>query len=376
MNFELTDERRMLSDSLRRFLADTVTPEATAAATEGDTGFDAHLWEGLAGLGAIGALLPEEAGGFGGAGFDLSVVFEEVGRAGAVTPLIESGVLAAGLLSDLGAETQADRIEAALAGEVLGFAHGEPAARYTLEHVETRAERAGGGWRLTGRKAIVGFARAAGAVVVTARTGGAATERQGISAFLVPAGAEGLTLQDYPLNGGGRAAEMTLDGVTVGPDALIGPAGDAFDALERVTARATCALCAEALGLMETIRALTVDYLRSRRQFGQPIGKFQALQHRMADVLIEIEQARSAVINLAGHLEAGRAERERHVSATKNLIGRVARLVVEEAIQMHGGIGMTQEYALGHFAKRLTMVDHRFGDTDHHLERFIRLSAA
>ncbi|SFE62407.1 acyl-CoA dehydrogenase family protein [Roseivivax sediminis] len=371
MNFELTDERRMLSDSLRRYLGDTASHEATAKATEGETGFDPGLWSGLSEMGVIGALLPEDAGGFGGAGFDISVVFEEIGRAGAVVPLIESGVLAAGLLAEFG-ETEA--AEAAIAGTVLTLAHAEPGSRYTLEHVETRAEQHDGGWRLSGRKSVVGFAAAAETLIVSARTGGEAADTDGISLFRVPAEAEGLTLRDYPMNGGGRAAEVALDGVPA--EALIGPEGGAFDALERAHARATCALSAEALGLMETIRALTVDYLRGRKQFGQPIGKFQALQHRMADVLIEIEQARSAVINLAGHLGADRAERERHVSATKNLIGRAGRLVAEEAIQMHGGIGMTQEYALGHFAKRLIMVDHRFGDADHHLERFIRLSAA
>ncbi|MCE0503924.1 acyl-CoA dehydrogenase [Roseivivax sp. GX 12232] len=376
MNFELTDERRMLSDSLRRYLADTASFEAAAKATEGETGFDATLWEGIAEMGVMGALLPEDAGGFGGAGFDLTTVFEEIGRAGAVTPLIESGVLAAGLLAELDPEGQAERIESAIGGRVLGFAHAEPGARYDLSHVAATAEASGEGWRLSGRKTVVGFASAAEAFVVTARTSGEAADAEGISVFLVPAGTEGLSLRDYPLNGGGRAGELVLENVTLAASALIGPEGAAHEALETVHARATCALSAEALGLMETIRGLTVDYLQGRKQFGKPIGKFQALQHRMADVLIEIEQARSAVINLAGHLEADRVTRERHVSATKNLIGRAGRLVVEESIQMHGGIGMTEEYALGHFAKRLTMVDHRFGDSDFHLERFIRLSAA
>ena len=376
MNFDLTDERRMVQDSLRRLLADTVTPERTATATDGALGYDADLWTALAEMGAIGATLPEEAGGFGGAGFDLAVVFEEIGRAGAVTPLIESGVQAAGLLAEMGDAPQRARAEDAVGGTVIGFAHAEPAARYTLSHVETRAVRDGDGWRLDGRKAVVGFAAAADAFLVTARISHGTSETDGISVFLLPADSDGLSLRDYPLQGGGRAAELMLDGASVGGDALIGPEGGAYQALEHANARAICALCAEALGLMETCRALTVEYLKGRRQFGQPLGKFQALQHRMADMLVEIEQARSAVINLAGHLDADRVTRERHVSATKNLIGRAAKLVVEESFQMHGGIGLSQEYALGHFAKRLIMVDHRFGDADHHLERFIRLSAA
>ena len=374
MNFQLTEERQMLQDSLRRYLADSVSPDALIEATESPSGHVDALWQGLAEMGVIGALFTEEQGGFGGAGFDLSVVFEEMGRAGAFEPLIEAGVLAGGLLADLGGEAQAERVEAIIGGHILAFAHTEPGARYDLERVATTAEKTGDGWRITGRKSLVGFAGVAEGFVVTARTGGDVDATDGISVFFVKPGA-GVDIRDYAMNGGGRAGEVALD-VTVPADALIGPEGGAWDALERANARATCAACAEALGLMETCRALTVDYLQGRKQFGQPIGKFQALQHRMADVLIEIEQARSAVINLAGHLDADRASRERHVSATKNLIGRAGRLVAEEAIQMHGGIGMTQEYALGHFAKRLVMVDHRFGDTDHHIERFIRLSAA
>ncbi|SDY46328.1 acyl-CoA dehydrogenase family protein [Citreimonas salinaria] len=374
MNFQLTEERQMLQDSLRRYLADSVSPEMLAQATTSAAGHSETLWKGLAEMGVIGALFPEDKGGFGGAGFDLSVVFEEVGRAGVFEPLAETGILAGGLLAELGGEAQADRVEAIIGGAIIGFAHSEPGARYDLEHVETKAKKDSDGWRITGRKSLVTHAGVAEAFLVTARTGGETTETDGISAFLVPAG-EGVDIRDYPLNGGGRAAEVTLD-VTVPADALIGPEGGAYAAIERAAARATCALCAEALGLMETIRGLTVDYLKNRKQFGQPIGKFQALQHRMADMLVEIEQARSAVINLAGHVDADRTTRERHVSATKNLIGRAGRLVVEESIQMHGGIGMTEEYALGHLVKRLTMVDHRFGDADHHLERFIRLSAA
>lgn len=370
MNFELTEERQMLQDGLRRFLSDQVSPKSIAAATESAKGYSPELWQGLIEMGILGAMFTEEQGGFGGTGFDISVVFEELGRAGVVEPVLESAVLAGSLIAELGSKTQ---IESLISGEILTFAHGEPTSRYDLFRVETRAEKTWTGYRLTGRKAVVSHAPAASALIVSARTSGDVTDEGGISLFLVPS--DKIDMRDYPLNAGGRAAEVTLD-VEVSADALIGPEGKAFTAIELATARATAAICAEALGLMETIRALTVDYLRQRHQFGQPIGKFQALQHRMADVLIEIEQARSAVINLSGHLEADRATRELHVSAAKNLIGRAGRLVVEEAIQMHGGIGMTQEYALGHFAKRLTMVDHRFGDVEYHLERFILLAAA
>ncbi|CTQ51375.1 acyl-CoA dehydrogenase family protein [Jannaschia donghaensis] len=368
MNFDLSDEGRMLQDGLRRYLTDAYTPDARRAAVA--DGFSADIWSGLAEMGVIGALFTEAQGGFGGTGFDIALVFEEMGRAGAVDPLIDTGLLGGGLLAKAGRD---DLLETVIAGEMqLALAHTEPGGRYDLSRVTTTATQDGEGWVLAGRKAVVVNAPAADMIVVSARTSGSTGDADGIALFLVDA--SHLTLAPYPLVGGGMASEIVLDDVKLPADALLGGAGDGLAMLVEVQARATLAVCAEALGLMEAIRALTVDYLKTRKQFGQPIGKFQVLQHRMADVLIEIEQARSAVINLAGNLDGD--DRDLHLHATKNLIGEVAKLVVEESIQMHGGIGVTEEYDLGHLAKRLTMVDHRFGDALYHLERFIALRAA
>lgn len=376
MNFELSDERRMLRDALERFLRDTCTPTARAAAEQTETGFSPEIWAGLAEMGVIGAVFDENVGGFAGSGFDLAVVFEALGRAGAVEPLLEV-VLTGSLIAERGDADQRALLETVIAGEMhLALAHYEPAGRYDLERVATTATATESGYRIDGRKAVVVNAGAADTIVVSARTSGDVADKQGISLFLVPRDTPGLTLRDYALAGGGRAAELKLEAVELPAAARLGCEGDAFDALERAVARASVAQCAEALGLMEAIRELTTDYLRTRKQFGQPIGKFQALQHRMADLLIEIEQARSAVINVAGHLDRERDLRERHVSAAKQLIGTVAKLVAEESIQMHGGIGMTQEYELAHLVRRLTMIDHRFGDHLHHLARFVRLKAA
>ncbi|CAN5689056.1 acyl-CoA dehydrogenase family protein [soil metagenome] len=376
MNFDLTEERRMLQDGLRRLLRERGGPAARAEAGASDRGFEPKLWAGLAEMGVIGALFAEEDGWFGGTGFELAVVFEEMGRAGAVDPLLDTGVLGGGLIAALGGGDARPLLNAVIGGGVqLALAHGEPASRYDLARVETRAVRDGAGYRLEGRKAVVVNGGAADHLLVSARSGGGAADRGGISLFLVPRGSDGLGLRDYPLASGGRAAEVALEDVALPASALLGREGEACDAIELAHARGTAAICAEALGLMEAIRELTTGYLKTRRQFGQPIGSFQAIQHRMADLLIEIEQARSAVINLDGHLEQPRAIRERHVSAAKNLIGLAAKLVAEESIQMHGGIGMTMEYELGHLVRRLVMVDHRFGDTDHHLERFIALAA-
>ena len=254
-------------------------------------------------------------------------------------------------------------------GLQLAFAHSEPTSRYDLSRVETTVTDG----KISGRKAVVMNAEAADHLIVSARESGAAGDTDGISLFLVAKDAPGLTMRGYPLLSGGRAAEVTLDGT---PGTPLGAAGKAFPAIEAAVATANVALSAEAFGAMNTATMLTRDYLLTRQQFGRPIGTFQALQHRMADMLIELEQARSAVINAAGHLAADTRIRDMEIAAARNLIGRVGRLIAEESIQMHGGIAMTQEYELAHIAKRIVMTDHRFGDTDYHLERFIDLSVA
>ena len=236
------------------------------------------------------------------------------------------------------------------------------------------ARRVGDGWVINGGKGVVGFGEKADLLLVSARTAGHAGEAAGISLFLVPGDAAGLARRGYNRFEGGRAAELTFKDVKVGTDALVGKEGEGCAVLERVSAYALLALCAEAVGAMDVAKDQTLEYLRTRKQFGVPIGSFQALQHRMADLLLEIEQARSAVINAAAAIDQDdRALRERALSAAKYSIGRIGALVAEECIQLHGGIGMTWELPMAHYAKRLVMIDHQFGDQDHHLARFIDL---
>lgn len=338
MDFSLTEERRMLADSLRGTLK---------------RGAD---WAQLADLGVLGALFTEAEGGFGGSGFDISVVFEELGRAGCTLPVLDAA-LAGGLLADCGKEKA---VEALIGGTLrAAFAHFEPGARYDIDHVATRAMDG----CLSGRKSVVAGVEGAGLLVISARDGDA------VRLYTLAPQGPGVSIETLPGLDGGNVSEITFENA---PATLIG--GD-LAVIEARIAAATLALCADAVGAMETVRDMTLDYLRSRKQFGRPIGSFQALQHRMADVMIEMEQARSAVINLAGHLDAAPALRERHVSAAKNVVGRTAHLVAEEAIQMHGGIAMTEAYALAPLARRLLAVDHRFGDEDWHMERFIALQA-
>lgn len=377
MNFDLTEERQMLQDTLRRYLADKYDTSTRNAILNSDTGLSADIWSGLAELGIIGALFGEDDGGFGGKGFDIAVVFEELGRAGVVEPMLDTGVLGGGLIAALGNDDQKALVEDVIGGGLhLAFAHGEPASRYDLARVDTTATASGGDIVLNGRKAVVVNAEAAGQLIVSARESGAAGDADGISLFLVPADAAGLSLRGYALMAGGRAAEVMLDDVKIPASARLGAAGAAYPAIAAAVAGANVAIVAETMGAMQTATELTREYLMTRKQFGRPIGTFQALAHRMSDMLIELEQARSAVINAAGHLESDPRVRDLQIASARNLIGRVGRLVAEEAIQMHGGIAMTQEYELAHIAKRITMADHRFGDTDYHLERFIALSAA
>jgi len=259
---------------------------------------------------------------------------------------------------------------------IAAFAHDEPESHYELSRVQTRAERSGDGWVLDGVKAVVQQGEQANLFVVSARTSGGMDDEKGISLLLVPANTPGLTVRGCPSIDGGRVAELRFDNAKVGADALLGAEGKGFDALERAVGRGVLALCAEALGAMESARNATLEYLRTRKQFGVFIGSFQALQHRMADLLLEIEQARSAVINAAAAMDADRVTRERALSAAKFSIGRIGTLVAQESIQMHGGIGMTWELPLAHFAKRLVMIDHQLGDEDHHLQRYIALGRA
>jgi alkylation response protein AidB-like acyl-CoA dehydrogenase len=374
MNFEHTEDRRMLADTLGRFLREQYPFATRDEIARSASGWSPDHWRHIAEIGTLGALFAEADGGYGGAGFDIAVVFEQLGRALVVEPFL--GALLVGRAIAAGG-TPAQR---ALLGDIIGgtciaaFAHAEPDSGYELSRVSTRARRNGDGWVIDGAKAVVAHAEAAKLLLVSARTGGDTDDEDGISLFLVPADAAGVHRRGYPVIDGERAAEITLQGVAVGSEALLGREGGGFELLERAIGAGIVALAAESLGAMDAAKEATLEYLRTRKQFGVPIGSFQALQHRMADMLLEIEQARSALINAAAALDdPDRIRRERALSAAKVTIGRVGTLVAEESIQLHGGIGMTWELPVAHYAKRLVMNDHRLGDEDHHLERYVEL---
>jgi alkylation response protein AidB-like acyl-CoA dehydrogenase len=377
MDFTLTEERSMLRDMLGRFLAENYDHDTRQKLLASGQPYNAEVFASLAELGVLGALFAEDQGGFGGAGFDIAVVFEELGRAGVIEPVLGNAALAGHMLASLGNEMQQEMVAEVIAGDlVMGFAHSEAGSRFDLSHVQATARVSGNTITLGGVKTHVINGGEAQLLVVSARESGSPWDEDGISLFLVAGDTPGVSVAAQGNIDGTSAATVTLENVQLDVTNRLGAAGQGYAAVEAAVAQATLAICAEALGAMDAAKALTVDYRKERKQFGMPIGKFQALQHRMADMLIEIEQARSAVVNLSGALDKPRLIREREVSATKNLIGRVGALVAEECIQMHGGIGMTGEYALSHYARRLTMIDHQFGDVDHHLERFIALKSA
>jgi alkylation response protein AidB-like acyl-CoA dehydrogenase len=375
MNFEHTEDRRMLSDSLDRFIAERYGFAERDRIARSETGFSPDHWAQFAEIGALGALFPEGVGGFGGEGFDVAVVFESLGKGLVVEPFL-GGLMVGRAIAHAGDAAQRAHIASLVDGSTIAtLAHEEPGSHYEPARVATRAERSGDGWLLNGAKAVVQHGGQAGLLLVSARTRGAQDDAEGISLFLVPGDAPGLSWRGYPRIDGGRAAELRLDGVRVGSDAMLGADGQGAEVLEHATGWGLLALCAESLGAMEIAKRDTLEYLRTRRQFGVPIGSFQALQHRMADLLLEVEQARSAVINAAAAMGSERLPREKALSAAKYSIGRIGARVAEECIQLHGGIGMTWELPLSHYAKRLVMIDHQLGDEDHHLARYIALGA-
>jgi alkylation response protein AidB-like acyl-CoA dehydrogenase len=373
MNFQHTEDRRMLADTLNRFIGEQYGFETRDRIARSAEGFSRALWARFAELGVIGALFDEADGGFGGAGFDVAVVFECLGRGLVVEPFLDT-LMVGQALARSGTDEQKALLAQLIDGSrVVALAHAEPDGHYEPARVAVQARRDGARWQLNGAKAVVQLGDSASLFLVSARTSGNVDDGHGITLFLVPRDAAGVAVRGYRKIDGGHAAEVTFDAVSVDGNAVLGSVDAGYPILEFATACGVLALCAESVGAMDVAKDYTLDYLRTRKQFGVPIGSFQALQHRMADMLLEIEQARSAVINAAAALGGERIARERAVSAAKYTIGRIGARVAEECIQLHGGIGMTWELPMAHYAKRLVMIDHQLGDEDHHLERFVAL---
>jgi pimeloyl-CoA dehydrogenase small subunit len=372
MDFDLSEDQRLLKDSIDRMIDDAYGDfEKRRAHQAGAAGWDGALWASFAEMGLLGLPFAEADGGFGGGAVETMLVMEAIGRGLVVEPYLASIVLGGGVLRRAGSAAQKETLIPQLADGTLtmALAHGEAQARYDLHDVAATATPRAGGHLLDGRKAVVLHGDSAGQLVVSARTAGGRRDRDGITLFLVPADAPGVTRRGYPTQDGLRAADITLEAVAVGPEAVLGTIGQGLPVIEAVVDAAIAALCAEAVGAMEVLHATTVDYLKQRKQFGVAIGSFQALAHRAADMLVMLEQSRSMAMYAAMMAEAPDAQERRiAIASAKVLVSQAADRLGREAIQMHGGIGMTEEYKAGHYFKRLSVIAGMFGDADHHLK--------
>ncbi len=373
MDFTLSEEEQLLADSVNRLIDKAYDFETRKAITQSETGFEPKFWAALAELGLIALPLPEAQGGFGAGALGMISVLKALGRGLVVEPYVPT-VTAARLVAALASEAQQAMLEKVVGGETkLAFGHGEPGSRYNLNEVSTRATRAGSGYQISGEKILVLGAPVADKLLVSARTAGADADTDGISLFLVDAKAKGLVLKTYRTNDDMRGADLVLDGVE---GELVGAEGGAYAAIEEAVDFATLLECADAVGAMNYANEATLEYLKTRKQFGVTIGTFQALQHRMVDMTIEARQAESMLLLAASKFddaargELSASERLRFVSAAKVKCGDAARQIGQEAIQMHGGMGMTYEMKVAHTFKRLTMFILSNGDTEHHLGRY------
>src|SRR5215471_10424232 len=376
MDFAFADEQRLLKDSVERLLADRYDFEARQRFMKEPAGWSRALWRSYADLGLLGLPFDEKHGGVSGGPVETMIVMEAFGRALALEPFFATVVLGGGLLR-LGAnETmRAVLIPKIAAGDLLlAFAHAERQSRYDLADVATTARRDGAGYVLDGTKSLVIHGDCADKLIVSARLAGERRDHDGIALLMVDADATGMSRRGYSTVDGLRAADVTLAGVRVKADRILGEPGNAFPLIAQVVDAAIAALAAEAIGAMAAMHEITVDYLKTRKQFGVPIGNFQVLQHRAADMLIALEQARSmAFFATMMAEEPDPTERCKAVAAAKVQIGRSGRIVGQGAIQLHGGMGMTMEHSVGHYFKRVTMIDTLFGNADHHLAALARL---
>jgi pimeloyl-CoA dehydrogenase small subunit len=372
MDFSFTEEQTLLRNSIQKYLADNYTFEHFKKITRTEPGWSQKDWKQFAELGLMAAPLPEDFGGLGGGAVDVMVVMEEFGRSLVVEPFVSTVVIGGGFLRHAGSDAQkAEWLNKIAAGDaVIAFAFAEPQGRFNYADLKTTAKKSGSGYAINGQKAVVLGAPWADTFVVTARTAGGQRDEKGVSVFLVAKNAKGVSTRDYPTIDGLRASEVTFENAQ---GTLIGTADDGLKLIEQVTDEAIAAHASEAVGAMKVLLDATVEYSKTRKQFGVPIGKFQVLQHRMVDMFMNAEQSASITYMVTLKLDADTKERKKAASAAKVQIGKAGRFVGQQAVQIHGGMGMTDELNVGHYFKRLTMLDTLYGNVDHHLKRYAEL---
>ena len=376
MDFSFTDEQTLLQETVARYVQNDYDFESRQKNAQLSNGFNPDNWNTFAELGWLGVPFSEEDGGFGGSAVDTMILMEQFGRALVVEPFLPSVIMAGGALKAGGSAEQKESLLASIIdGSVqAAFAYAEPNSRFNLADVSTTATAEGEGYKISGDKAVVLNAQNADKLIVVARTSGEQRDEQGISVFIVDAKAQGVSRRDYPTVDALRASEICFENVSVTKGDLVGEAGAGFAIVEQVIDDAILAVGAEAVGAMEVLYKDTVEYCKTREQFGQPIGKFQVLQHRMVDMFMEYEQSKSILYMAAIRMDEGYGPAaQKAISALKVQIGKSARFVGQSAVQLHGGMGMTEELNIGHYFKRLTIILTLFGNADFHLKRFGRL---
>jgi alkylation response protein AidB-like acyl-CoA dehydrogenase len=376
MDFSYSEEQVLLRNSVAKYLADNYRFEDWRKFTRSDSGRDPKHWSQFAELGLFAALLPEKYGGFGGDAVSAQIIMEEFGRALVVEPYVPTAVIGAGLLlNSASEELKNEWLPKIAAGEsIMAFAFSEQGGRFNFADLTTTARRQGGNFVLNGQKAVVIGAPWADQLIVTARTAGSRRDAIGVSVFLVDKTLKGVSARDYRTVDSNRASELTFENVEVPASCLIGEQDNALPAVENAVDAAIAAHCAEAVGSMKMLVDATVEYSKTRKQFGVPIGKFQALQHRMVDMFVSYEQAVSSTLMVTLKLSESEPERKMAASAAKVQIGKSGRIVGQGAVQIHGGMGMTDELNVGHYFKRLTMLDTLYGNVDHHVKRYAALN--
>ena len=375
MDFSFTEEQTLLRNSVSKYLADNYKFETFKKITRTEPGWSPAAWKQFAELGLLAAPLPEEFGGLGGGPVDTMIVMEEFGKALVVEPFAQTVVVGGGFINRAGSAAQKEEWLAKIAGgeTVMAFAFAEPQGRFNFADLVTTAKKQGANYILNGQKAVVLGAPWADTLIITARTAGAQREEKGVSVFLVDKKSKGIATRDYPTIDGLRASEITFENVEVPAANLIGQADNGLGLIEQVTDEAIAAHCAEAVGAMKVLLDATVEYTKTRKQFGVPIGKFQVLQHRMVDMFMNAEQSSSITYMVTLKLGESDVERKKAASAAKVQIGKAGRFIGQQAVQLHGGMGMTDELSVGHYFKRLTMLDTLYGNVDHHLKRYAAL---
>ena len=375
MDFNFNEEQTLIQSQVAQFIQRDYEWEKRQVLVASDLGFSSENWKTFAELGWLGISLSEKSGGFGGSALESMIIMEEFGKGLVVEPFLETVILCSGLIDSCGNEEQkANLLGPVISGEMhlaLGFT--EPQSRFNLADVTTEAKKKNGDYLVSGFKSVVMNGPNADKLIISARTSGKQDDKEGISLFVIDRNLEGVSLRNYPTVDGRRASEVTLENVIIPSSSLLSEEGKGFQHLEGAIDRATLSICAEAVGAMEVLYKATVEYTKTREQFGQAIGKFQVLQHRMVDMFMEYEQSKSLLYMATIKNVEGSKDAKKAISGLKYQVGKAAKFIGQQSVQLHGGMGVTEELNVGHFFKRLTTIITIFGNTDYHLKRYSQL---